>query len=213
MAFHTASITIAMTDDEVMGALVAYADKNRGPHSKCENTLEAPYELCFKQCENCPLDKTLWLDCFNKALASKTTVLPSVLKRDYTYRNPVIDLDTVIREAVEAYYETEHYKKHYTAWWDAKKAKDQAEKAEAERIRTDVPAITKMYEALLKEHEALKGTLVNRNRRLEYINGEVKDTKEAWAGNKTKPAVWLVKTIDNINGATDFHTPSTSMYY
>jgi hypothetical protein len=213
MTSFTASITITMTDEEVMIALVSYGDRNRSSYSTKVNTIDCPYELCNSTCRDAPLNKTLWLECFSKALASKTKVLPSVRHKSYDYRNPVIDLDDTLKEAINAYYETDYYQKLYRTYWDAYSAKEKADAIEAERIRSDVPAITKLYEALLKEHEALKVTLVNRNRRLEYINGEVKDTKEAWAQNKTKPAVWLVKTIDNINHATDFHTPSTSSHY
>jgi len=213
MASYTASITITMTDDEVMAALVSYGDRNRSSWNTKPNTLECPYELCNSTCVDAPLNKTLWLECFSKALASKNKVLPPVRHKSYDYRNPVIDLDDTLKEAINAYYGTEYYQKLYHAYWDAKKAKEKADAIEAERIRNDVPAITKLYEALVKEHEALKHTLQQTNRRLTYIGSEVKDTKEAWAQNKTKPPVWLVKTMDNIAKAADFTTTSTSSYY
>ena len=196
-----------------MTALVSYGERNRSSYSTKVNTIDCPYELCNNTCVDAPLNKTLWLECFSKSLASKTKVLPSVRHKSYDYRNPVIDLDDTLKIAIEAYYETDYYQKLYHAYWDAKKAKEKADAIEAERIRSDVPAITKLYEALLKEHEDLKKKLYERERRLLHIASEVQDTKASWATNKTKPPVWLKNTMDNIATATDYDNPSLSSHY
>ena len=65
----------------------------------------------------------------------------------------------IIRKAVDLYHQTERFVKALTAIKDAKKAKEDAVKAEELRLRNDVPAITKMYDELLAEKKALEKKL------------------------------------------------------
>lgn len=129
-----------MTREYVLLMLVD-AERHNFSEKTRINTTEDPYVL--RGYYNIPI---VWEDfwrCFNDAIA------PSGAVATERYGDFKVSPSDIIKKTIDAYHQTDRFVSALTAVKEAKKAKEEADKAEELRIRQDVPAITLKYDALL----------------------------------------------------------------
>jgi len=167
--------TITMSREYVLAMLVDAERHNWSEKSRI-NTPEDPYVL--RGYYNIPIDWDDWWRCFNETIAPTTAV---AVER---YGDFKVSPHDIIKKAVDAYHQTDRFVSALAEIKEAKKAKEEADKAEELRIRQDVPAITLKYDALLlqfaemerkaKAYEAYSKNLCEKINEVEEVIHEAK---------------------------------------
>lgn len=118
------------------------------------------------------------------------------------YADFKISPNDLIKKAVDAYHKTDRFQNCLIAIKDARKAKEEADKAEELRIRQDVPAITLKYDALLIAFAQMERKAKAYESYARNLCGKINDIDEVIQEAKWAPKYHKEMVRDNNKHAT-----------